>query len=373
MATDENLAANGGGGAAVSAAKAAGPQHHLPRWVNFMFDNVLLNLLLLCEGYLLGTAFCIGFVPSLEHPQTWTLYQIIGVVLFFAAGFACAGIGLRASVAAPYYFALGGCKNATFGVVNLVGMACFFACEIWTNFYERAQHLTITPSDQALLNLLNIGAQLAFSPTALIGALVLNLAVLFYGFSQMAAVKPALEDPDEVRRKQDLALIKAQGEAAIRAAKAGGWAAAGRAAADALRNKKPEAEAAIRAADMPAEGDVAAEAAPEGEGVPGEAEGEGQKRTRRLPSGEWWSASDAVEYAKVAWGIALDEKAQARIAVEIRSRGNGVKADKKDGRPGKPGSPYIAPRRQMIPWMRNQEFIARELASRPDPATGTNG
>jgi hypothetical protein len=47
----------------------AGDALTLPRWVNFIQDNLFLSFLILAEAYLLGTLMTLGWVPDIEAPS----------------------------------------------------------------------------------------------------------------------------------------------------------------------------------------------------------------------------------------------------------------------------------------------------------------
>src|SRR5215831_14724568 len=78
--------------------------HALPRWVNFIQDNLFLSFLILAEAYLLGTLMTLGWVADIEAPSRWGTYHGLGVVLFFLAGAMAAGVALRCSIKAAACF-----------------------------------------------------------------------------------------------------------------------------------------------------------------------------------------------------------------------------------------------------------------------------
>src|SRR5260370_34232471 len=78
--------------------------HTLPRWVNFIQDNLFLSFLILAQAYLLGTLMALGWVPDIEAPSHWGTYHAVGVVLFFSGGALHAGVARRGSVQAAGCF-----------------------------------------------------------------------------------------------------------------------------------------------------------------------------------------------------------------------------------------------------------------------------
>src|SRR5579871_3499285 len=96
--------------------------HVLPGVVAWLIDNGLLPLLLVAEGYLMGSLFARGWVRNIETPSQWGVYHAIGVMVFYAAGAATAGLGLRASVTFAASLRL---KRWGFAFLNLLTvMAC---------------------------------------------------------------------------------------------------------------------------------------------------------------------------------------------------------------------------------------------------------
>jgi hypothetical protein len=164
-----------------SAVQTAG-HRALPRWVNWVQNNLLLTFLLLAEAYLLGDLMQRGWVQFIDRPDTWGVYHGVGVVLFFLAGATAAGIALRCSAAASYAFA---CRprQVGSGLFNMLGLFAFGLCEVWASLSERSANLAPTPADRAVLEMLNIGF-IPISPTVLIVALLFPFATIYSGFSQ---------------------------------------------------------------------------------------------------------------------------------------------------------------------------------------------
>jgi hypothetical protein len=189
--------------------------HTLPRWVNFIQDNLFLSFLILAEAYLLGTLMALGWVPDIEAPSLWGTYHAVGVVLFFSAGAMAAGVALRCSVKAAGCFQR---REWGFALFNFTGLLLFSGAEIWASLSERSANLRPTPADGAVLSLLGLQRS-PISPTVVVVALLLPFATLYYGFSQQRA-RETDEDRAEKAAAEDFAferkLARAQAQAQVR-------------------------------------------------------------------------------------------------------------------------------------------------------------
>jgi hypothetical protein len=219
--------------------------HTLPRWVNFIQDNLFLSFLILAEAYLLGTLMTLGWVADIEAPSRWGTYHGVGVVLFFLAGAMAAGVALRCSVKAAGCFSRHEWGMALF---NFVGLVLFSGAEIWASLSERSANLQPTPADTAVLSILGV-ASAPISPTVVVVAFLLPFASLYYGFSQQHQQRRETdEDRAEQERAEDFALrrklARAEGAAKLRAVQVGGLAAAMRAGMHAVRAPAPDPDAA---------------------------------------------------------------------------------------------------------------------------------
>jgi hypothetical protein len=214
--------------------------HALPRWVNFIQDNLFLSFLILAEAYLLGTLMTLGWVPDIEMPSAWGTYHGVGVVLFFLAGAMAAGVALRCSVAAASGFRR---REWGFACFNFLGVAAFCGAEIWASLSERSATLHPTPADKAVLELLGV-ASLPVSPTVVVVALLLPFASLYYGFSQQQAHRETAEERAAKLAEEEAALerklLRARMQAQIRSAQAAGLAGALRAGVQAARGSTAE-------------------------------------------------------------------------------------------------------------------------------------
>ena len=203
-------------------------EHTLPRWVNFIQDNLFLSFLILAEAYLLGTLMALGWVPDIETPSHWGTYHAVGVVLFFSAGAMAAGVALRCSVKAAGCFQR---REWGFAFFNFTGLLLFSGAEIWASLSERSANLRPTPADGAVLSLLGLHGS-PISPTVVVVALLLPFATLYYGFSQQQARESA-EERAEKAAAEDFALerrlARAQAQARVRQVQVAGLARTARA------------------------------------------------------------------------------------------------------------------------------------------------
>jgi hypothetical protein len=227
--------------------------HALPRWVNFIQDNLFLSFLILAEAYLLGTLMTLGWVPDIETPAAWGTYHGVGVVLFFLAGAMAAGVALRCSVAAASGFHR---REWGFALFNFLGVAAFCGAEIWASLSERSANLHPTPADKAVLDLLG-AASLPVSPTVVVVALLLPFASLYYGFSQQHVHHETAEERAAKLAGEEAALerklLRARMQAQIHSAQAAGLAGALRAGVQAARGKDAEAVSTETHGAVPAE------------------------------------------------------------------------------------------------------------------------
>jgi hypothetical protein len=216
--------------------------HALPRWVNFIQDNLFLSFLILAEAYLLGTLMTLGWVADIESPSQWGTYHGVGVVLFFLAGAMAAGVALRCSVAAAAGFRR---REWGFAFFNFLGVGAFCGAEIWASLSERSANLHPTPADKAVLQLLGVSS-LPVSPTVVVVALLLPFASLFYGFSQRGRHHETAEERAEQLAHEEAALerklLRARMQAQIRSAQAAGLAGALRAGVRAARGAAADTE-----------------------------------------------------------------------------------------------------------------------------------
>jgi hypothetical protein len=77
---------------------------HMPPMINWLLDNVLLTLIMICEGYIIGFTLTSGWVPNIEDPNSWGFLRGAGVFLFFLGGLAAGGLTVRISFKAAEAF-----------------------------------------------------------------------------------------------------------------------------------------------------------------------------------------------------------------------------------------------------------------------------
>lgn len=177
--------------------------HVLPGCMSWVVDMALLPLLLLAEGYLMGSLFARGWVSDIEAPSRWGLYHALGVFVFYAAGAATAGLGLRASVGFAAALRL---KRWGFAFLNLLTVVGLSVAELWSSFSERSFHLAPSPADRAVLTWLHQPADAGITPTLVVVSLVLPFASLTYGFSQQHKAQQRLaaqSAPVRVEEKEE--------------------------------------------------------------------------------------------------------------------------------------------------------------------------
>ena len=204
-----------------------------PPFMNWLIDNALLPLLLLAEGYLMGSLFSRGWVDNIETPNHWGTYHGIGVVVFYGAGAVTAGLGLRASVA---YAASLHRHKWGFAFLNLLTVVGLSLSEMWASFSERSFHLITSPADGAVLHFLGFPANAAISPTLLVASIVLPFTTLTYGFSQQGKARTSKADLADDETQWDRKILKAEKMAQLRKVQAGG----ARGAINAMRGKEEE-------------------------------------------------------------------------------------------------------------------------------------
>jgi hypothetical protein len=193
--------------------------HVLPKFITAIIDKLLLPLLMIAEAYLMGSLFALGWVKDIEDLPTWGWYHGIGVVVFFLAGAATAGLTLRASVA------LASCivrHRWGFAFLNLLTVVGLTFAEMWASIAERSLHLASTPADGVVLDWVGYPRESAINLTLLVVAVVLPFTALTYGFSQQRRASVSAADMADEEADLDRQLMKANKMADIRAARAGG-------------------------------------------------------------------------------------------------------------------------------------------------------
>jgi hypothetical protein len=185
--------------------------HALPAWFAAFQKTCGLSFLILASAYLLGNLATLGWVPNIDTPAGWGLFRGAGVVIFFLAGVAVAGIGLTCSVV--FVGALKR-RHAFMALTTGLGMLLFFGVEVWASLSERSTNIHPTPADLAVLQALGIKGVPPISPTAVVVALLFPLGSLFFGFVQQRRTavteQDLAEDALEMERKIRLAELRAR-------------------------------------------------------------------------------------------------------------------------------------------------------------------
>ena len=217
--------------------------HALPGWFAWFQKTFGLSFLVLASAYLLGNLATLGWVPSLDTPTGWGLFRGAGVVLFFLAGVAVAGIGLTCSVV----FVAAIRRRTWFLVfVTGVGMLVFFGVEMWASLSERSANIHATPADRAVLEALGVQGVPPMSPTAVVVALLFPLGSLYFGFVQQRRAAVTAQDLEDDEMEMESKVRLAEHEARLAEALALKRAAQARGAVGVLR-------AGVQAARHPSE------------------------------------------------------------------------------------------------------------------------
>ncbi len=200
--------------------------HALPGWFAWFQKTFGLSFLVLASAYLLGKLATLGWVPDINTPTSWGVFDGAGVVIFFLAGVAVAGIGLTCSVV---FVAAIKRRSWFIAVVTGLGMLLFFGVEVWASLSERSGNLHATPADLAVLSALGFRGLPPIGPTVIVVSALFPLGSLYFGFVQQrrAAVTQIdlAEDAMEMRRRIQQAEYEgqlAEAQATKRAAQARG-------------------------------------------------------------------------------------------------------------------------------------------------------
>jgi hypothetical protein len=200
--------------------------HALPHWFAWFQKTFGLSFLVLASAYLLGKLATLGWVADINTPARWGVFDGAGVVIFFLAGVAVAGIGLTCSVV---FVAAIKRRSGFIACVTGIGMLLFFGVEVWASLSERSGNLRPTPADLTVLTALGFHGLPPIGPTVIVVSVLFPLGSLYFGFVQQrrAAVTQTdlADDAMEMRRRIQQAQYEAQlaeAQATKRAAQARG-------------------------------------------------------------------------------------------------------------------------------------------------------
>jgi hypothetical protein len=176
--------------------------HALPHWFAWFQKTFGLSFLVLASAYLLGKLATLGWVADINTPARWGAFDGAGVVIFFLAGVAVAGIGLSCSVV---FVAAIKRRSGFIAFVTGIGMLLFFGVEVWASLSERSGNLRPTPADLAVLTALGFHGLPPIGPTVIVVSVLFPLGSLYFGFVQQrrAAVTQTdlADDAMEMRRR----------------------------------------------------------------------------------------------------------------------------------------------------------------------------
>lgn len=189
--------------------------HALPSWFAWFQKTFGLSFIVLAEAYLMGSLATEGWVKELTVDAVFGSFRGVGVIFFFLAGVAVAGIGLTCSVV---FVGSVKRKQAFMAFFTGIGMLLFFGVEVWASLSERSLYILATPADLAVLSALGFTGRPPISPTILVVSLLFPLGSLFFGFVQQrraaVTVTDIEEDALEMERKIRLAELQAKLEEA---------------------------------------------------------------------------------------------------------------------------------------------------------------
>jgi hypothetical protein len=219
--------------------------HALPGWFAWFQKTFGLSFIVLSEAYLMGSLATTGWVSALTFPVVFGSFRGIGVIFFFLAGVAVAGIGLTLSVVF-----VGSIKRRSWFMALFAGSGClvFFCVEVWASLSERSLYLLATPADVAVLSAFGFKGHPTISPTVLVVSILFPLGSLFFGFAQQRRAAVTQTDLDEDAMEMERKIRRAEQEARLVAAEAKKNAARARGAVSILK-------AGVQAARSPADSD----------------------------------------------------------------------------------------------------------------------
>jgi len=206
--------------------------HALPHWFAWFQKTFGLSFLVLASAYLLGKLATLGWVADINTPARWGVFDGAGVLIFFLAGVAVAGIGLTCSVV---FVAAIKRRSAFIAFVTGIGMLLFFGVEVWASLSERSGNLRPTPADLAVLTALGFHGLPPIGPTVIVVSVLFPLGSLYFGFVQQRRAAVTSQDLWEDRMEMERKIRQAEDEARLAEAMASKRAAQARGAIGVVR------------------------------------------------------------------------------------------------------------------------------------------
>ncbi len=206
--------------------------HALPGWFAWFQRTFGLSFLIIASAYLLGKFATLGWVPDINTPAGWGIFDGAGVVIFFLAGVAVAGIGLTCSIVFVASIKRGSWFLAS---VTALGMLLFFGVEVWASLSERSSYLHPTPADSAVLSALGFHGLPPISPTVIVVSVLFPLGSLYFGFVQQRRASVTQTDLDDDAMEMERRIRQAEHEARLAQALATKRAAQARGAVEVVR------------------------------------------------------------------------------------------------------------------------------------------
>ena len=191
----------------------------MPSFVVWVQDNILLTLLILASGFVNMNMLITGLVKNIEDPSSWGAFLTLEIIALAAAGLGLGGLSLRIS----YKIAVCYVARQWGRVVFLaLGMATMAFIEFWAAFSQRAANIPSSPADNTVLSLFNIhNPNISF--TAILIALVIPFASIFWGFAADDPAPKVIESADDLQRRHDNEYATQQHKSRMMAAKANAW------------------------------------------------------------------------------------------------------------------------------------------------------
>ncbi len=292
--------------------------HALPGWLAWFQKTFGLSFIVLAEAYLMGSLATEGWVKELTVEAVFGSFRGVGVIFFFLAGVAVAGIGLTCSVV---FVGSVKRKQAFMAFFTGLGMLLFFGVEVWASLSERSLYILATPADLAVLSALGFTGRPPISPTILVVSLLFPLGSLFFGFVQQrrAAVTATDIEEDALEMERRIRLAELQAKLEVANAKKNAAKAAG-----AVNIVKAGVQAAKATSGTGSVSDASARSSSDDDAEDGEADDGGSARGRRTPeqmdllrvqmltAGYPLAELSEKENERV-WGSLIEKRRQAQV------------------------------------------------------------